>query len=95
MIEEKLLKDLLQTFTYRPGWKFFVLDGAIHVQAMVIDTDDHERMTPLRFVRPLPQFTRDDFDWTRWLLYIVLEVEDHEAREFFKIDGVKVFDPHG
>lgn len=96
MIEkEEPLRKLLQVFTYRPGWTFKIERGMLLIQAMVIDTDDHKRRTPLNFAQILPEFVRDDFDWTHWLFYKIMEVEDHEAREFFKIDGVKVFDPHG
>lgn len=94
-LQEEPLKKLLQKFTYRPGWTFEVEAGTLIVRAIVIDTDDPTRTTPLSFAQIIPQYVPDDFDWTRWLLRKIMEIEDHEAREFFKIDGVKVFDPHG
>lgn len=94
-MSEEPLRAILRTFTYRPGWKFAIVDGRLMIRAMVIDTNDHSQMTPLCNVQSIPEFVRKDFDWPRWLLHVILEIEDHEAREFFKIDGVKVFDPHG
>jgi hypothetical protein len=90
------LKDLLARFTYRPGWKFTLdREGAVRVEAMVIDTDDTERVCPLSFRQMPPRHVYDGFPWEKWLFdEIIMKIERHEASEFFKIDGVKVFDPH-
>lgn len=93
--EEEPLRKLLRAFTYRPGWTFDVVAGDLIIRATVIDTDNLTKTTPLTYTRGLPLYVQDTFDWTRWLLAQIMIVEDHEAREFFKIDGVKVFNPHG
>lgn len=89
------LRALLRMFTYRPDWKFTIHEDRLLIRAIVIDTDNHQRLISLSFETFIPDMVKDDFDWPRWLLHAIMEVEDHEAREFFKIDGVKVFDPHG
>lgn len=88
------LKQLLQKFTYKPGWTFDVEREGLVIRFTAIDADDHTKLAPVSFGVTIPAFVRTDFPWDRWLLDQIMVVEDHEAREFFKINGVKVFDPH-
>lgn len=91
------LKAILRAFTYRPDWSFEIVYGAIDtlvIQGRVIDTDDFSKVILLNFSASLPEAVRPDFDWTCWLFDRIMEVERHEAQEFFKINGVKVYDPH-
>lgn len=92
--EEEPLRKLLRDFTYRPGWTFNVVGGLLLIEATVVDTDNPKQMIPLNFQVGLPSGVRDGFDWTCWLFHQIMTVEEHEAREFFKINGVKVYDPH-
>lgn len=93
--DEGPLKEILRSFTYRPGWRFSVEDKHLVVRATVIDTDNPNQEVPLGFEISLPSFTDPVFDWTDWLFRQIMTIEQHEAQEFFKINGVKVFDPHG
>lgn len=99
MDEPAALKELLSRFTYRPGWDFNILRERdtyiLHISADVVDSDNPHKIAPLQFAHGIPQFVPPAFDWQRWLLDMIMEVERHECREFFKIDGVKVYDPHG
>jgi hypothetical protein len=88
------LRELLQTFTYRPGWSFYLERDTLVIRANVLNTDNPKETIRVDFGIGLPFPTPHKFDWTRWLFDQIMVVEDHEAREFFKIGGVKVFDPH-
>lgn len=44
------------------------------------------------FIVPAAAYNRNS--WMRWLLDRIIEVETHEACEFFKIDGERVYAPH-
>lgn len=93
------LRDLLRVFTYRPGWTFEVDAGQLHIRAEVVDTDDVRRTCVITDRRALPLHSLrsghvDDKFWMQWLREAILSVERHEMDEFFKVGGVKVFDPH-
>jgi hypothetical protein len=92
---ERPVRAILQSFTYKPGWKFSVMEGHLVINFKAVDTDNTENLIPISFVQGIPTLVRDDYPWDRWLLDMIMEVERHEAQEFFKINGVKVFDPHG
>lgn len=61
------------------------------------NTDEHawkEDFSPvIRFMVPWYRFKCDD-DFLNYCFAAILEVEIHEAREFFKYKGLKAFDPH-
>lgn len=88
------LERLLQTFTYKPDWAFTIIEEGLLIRLIAVDTDNHRNRIPITFSIGIPSFVRPDFPWDRWLLDQIMEVEKHEAREFFKVNGVKVFDPH-
>lgn len=89
------IEDVLRKFTYRPGWKFSVFRArTLRIDAYVVDTDDHRRTILVTFEIGLPYPVPMHMDWQEWLFRQVMEVENHEAREFFKIDGAKPYDPH-
>lgn len=93
-LNEEPLRDILRKFTYKPDWSFTIRDGMLIIKTFAPDTDDMKSIVPVSTVASIPRFVRAEFPWDRWLLDQIMSVEDHEAREFFKIDGVKVFDPH-
>jgi hypothetical protein len=43
---------------------------------------------------PVPPAAYDERSWRRWMFERVLEVERHEAAEFFVIDGERPYAPH-
>jgi hypothetical protein len=91
---ERPLRNLLHNFTYRPGWKFSVEDGFLRIDAQVIDANKQTETCPLISVQQIPPQLRQDFDWTRWLFNVILDLERHEVQEFFRIDGRPVYEPH-
>ncbi len=103
------LADLVGRLRYRPGWKFSLVDlerdpasshGAVAGGlTLVVFADVHDSYHP-QFRRPMnhyfvvPAATYDRRSWCRWLLERVLEVERHEACEWFVIDEERPFAPH-
>lgn len=88
------LEELLRWFKYKPDWTFSIERGLLAIRAIVVDADDPKRVIPVTSYIELPRFVRDEFPWDRWLLDQIIELERHEAMEFFQVAGVKVFDPH-
>lgn len=87
------VEELLPRVSYRPGWQFTVADNRLRIRAAVIDAYDHSRETTLGRDIALPPACAN-LDWQRWLFDMLLQIERHEAAEFFTVEGVKVFDPH-
>lgn len=105
------LADLVSRVKYRPGWTFrlenIVRDPAdshgapaggltLIIFADVHDTYHPELRRPVKHYFIVPAATYDRESWRRWLLERVLEVERHEACEWFVIDGERPYAPnHG
>lgn len=89
------LRNILRQFTYKPGWTFNIRDDMLAIRLLAPDTDNVENIISVNNEVVIPRFVDERFPWDRWLLDQIMNVERHEAQEFFKINGVKVFDPHG
>lgn len=60
------------------------------------DTYNHKRVLRVAHYFSVPAATYDRRSWQRWLFERILEVEKHEAMEFFTIDGKRPYAPnHG
>lgn len=94
-LERERLKVLLEHFTYKPKWRFSLVREGLLISIIAPNTDNPEQMIEVNLSRGIPSFVHPDFPWEHWLLDQIMEIERHEAQEFFKIDGIKVFDPHG
>jgi hypothetical protein len=94
------LADLVGRVRYRPGWRFSLIDmerdpasshGAaaggltLIILADVHDSYHPELHRPVNHYFVVPAATYDRESWRRWLLERVLEVERHEACEWFQI----------
>ncbi len=93
-----MLCAFLLKFTYKPGWTFQPFlnawGPAVDIRAAVIDCDDHDKPIIITLQFDIPHHIPDDMYLMRWLRSKIMEVERHEADEFFQFDGVKIFDPH-
>lgn len=100
------LRDLVDKLVYRNDWTFTLEDDLDRGQGsrgltlvIHIITDDGYHPEKRRgvihyFIVPAASYNRSS--WQRWLLDQCLLVEQHEACEFFTVDGVKPFAPlHG
>lgn len=92
------LRQVVDGVTYRPGWKFSVLEHEYEGPLICIETrvphrDNPDTDTVLRIKSPLPWFDTDK-QFLHWLLWRLLRIESHECREFFLYCGQRVVDPH-
>ena len=98
-------RRLVARVTYKPGWAVTAIDdpilGAVVIRVAFTVPDatlESEQPLPLRIKYALPAALLVDMDERRALAYVferVMEMERHEAREWFKLDGVPVDYPHG
>ena len=102
------LAELVERLAYRPGWRFTLADierdpasthGAaaggltLIVFADVHDTYHPEERRPVNHYFIVPAATYDRRAWLRWLLDRVLDVEQHEACEWFRFPMPPRWDP--
>lgn len=97
------LDDLVGQLSYR-DWTFRLhdLDRGQNCEGLTFSVyarvqnslaDDYQPMI-VHHLFPVPAAAYNRMSWMRWLLDRLLEVESHEACEFFKINGERVFAPH-
>lgn len=101
------LQELVRTITYRPGWRFS-LDHVDRGQGsegltLCVITQGYDTYAPekgetyrVMHYMPVPPASFDRRSWQRWILDQILQIEVHEACEFFQVDGVRPYAPnHG
>lgn len=92
------LQAVAARVTYRPGWRLTVYDGRYEGQHLQICAEVPNAYAPgdtvtLDVHTPIPpQNTVNGFLY--WLLWRLLRVESHECREWLRVDGHPVDDPH-
>lgn len=100
------LAQLLEGLAYKPGWTFTLsdIDRGQGSRGLTLDivtltaNSYHPEQTNYRvhhyFIVPAAAY--DERSWRRWLLNRLLEVESHEACEFFQIGDERPYAPsHG
>jgi hypothetical protein len=102
------LDEIIKNFQYKPGW-FFNLSYrdrgqgskglTLTVTTLTTNSYDHDPTNVVPdyrvnhfFIVPAASYNRTA--WTRWLLDRFIEIEAHEACEFFRVDGERIFAPH-
>lgn len=97
-----LLQSLVDRLTYK-GWRIYLTDmergqdsngTTLVINADVPDSYHSDRLITVAHLFPVPPAAYDERSWTRWLLDQILLVEQHEACEFFCIDGDRPYAPH-
>ena len=88
----------LERVTYKPGWSFTCYDGRWEGQHLVITVDVLDAGRPGQSVTldvhsSLPPIPDVAYLHT-WLAWRLGRIENHEMREFLRVDGHAVFDPH-
>jgi len=89
------IEFMLTRIGYKPGWTLVYerITGYINVTFRAPDTYDHSKDTDINVPVLVPDgLTEDAFP--EWLLDRIFSIERHEAREYFTLDGIHIFDPH-
>lgn len=99
------LADLVHGCTYRPGWLVGLHDMdrgqgsrglTLVITTSTIDTYHPDEAIRVNHLFPVPPASYDERSWRRWLFNQFCLVEEHEAMEFFCIDGERPYAPsHG
>jgi hypothetical protein len=92
------MRDLLKKVTYRRGWRLSLeqhpFEGVwLTVEFSVADAYDQTLRQKQR-VRTWFPICFDERTFYANLEFRLERIESHEAREFFLIEGERVFDPH-
>ena len=92
------LADCIAQVQYKPDWTISVFNDpyegpCLYLTADVVDGYDHTKTVPLRIRSNIPHCTTPG-DFYRWLQWRLIQVEIHEAREYFHVDGEPWSDPH-
>jgi hypothetical protein len=99
----EVLATLVEQLRYRPGWRFVLADmdrgqNSVGLTFIVVglfpDTYNPDTEIRVQHLFPVPPAAYDERSWRRWMFERVLEVERHEAAEFFVIDGERPYAPH-
>ena len=105
-----VLAEVIGRATYKPGWHFRLYNGErphehlaggtgltfVIVIPNIMNSTDHTQQVGLShyFIPPAAAWASEQ--WERWVLECIMQVECHEAMEFFKVDGwAPFFPPHG
>ena len=102
------LRLLVARLEYRPGWEFSLADTDRGQGCAGLTLDVHISSTDAlrpenggyvyraHHKLPVPPFNWTETGWLRWLYDQCLSIEEHECREFFRVDGERPFAPqHG
>lgn len=103
------LYQLINSIRYKKGWRFTLYDDYLRdppsthsgesrglTLSILIDTPDSyhpENMIRVQHLFPVPPATYNHESWQRWLLDRILQVEQHEACEFFTITEPELIKP--
>jgi hypothetical protein len=101
----QVLDDLVRQCEYKDNWIFDLADidrgqgsAGLTLQIHIACPDAYHpqeiRGVVHYFIVPAAAF--DERSWRRWLFDRILDVETHEAMEFFQLDGERPYAPsHG
>lgn len=101
------LEKLVESVAYREGWRFTLADMdrgqgcsglTLVVTTLTVNSYHPEDGTTYRVNHyfPVPAAAYDIRSWRRWLFDRVVEVETHEAMEFFRFGDERPYAPsHG
>jgi len=103
--DPEILHELVSKLEYRPGWTVELKDidrgqgseGLTFIVTSLGYNSYHpERGETYRVYHyfPVPPAAFNEQSWRRWLLERFIELETHEACEFFQIGGERPYAPH-
>jgi len=98
-------REQLARFSYRPGWRLSInpgmslwASGTLIVRYTAPDSHHPERNIPITFQAALPPgevFGGREELFAEWLQSTLLDLEQHESREWLRRDGEIYDNPHG
>lgn len=99
MLTTAEIATILEHVEYKPGWSIKVYDGRFEGQHIVIttvqvDAYNQAETVTLDVHSALPP-QADEQAFMSWLAWRIGRIENHEMREFLRVDGVCWSDPHG
>lgn len=101
------LKQLVDGLEYKPDWRIKLADIdrdgegketglTLIVTTYYADSYHPDEIRPVNHFFPIPPATYDRRSWQRWLFNRFIDIETHEAMEFFQVDGDRPYAPsHG
>lgn len=99
MLNNQQLKDGLKRVTYKPEFSFYIyepddIQGVyILIEVSTRNAYNSKDTVQLEIKSPVPPM-RNSYEFHRWLLWRIKQIELHELLEWFKIDGECMIDPH-
>ncbi len=99
----QILEDLVRRVKYKEGWEFHLLDVdrdqgskglTLVIRLRCKDSYHPDNEFVVLHYMIVPPAAYDEHSWKRWLFDQILLVEQHEACEFFIIDGLRPYAPH-
>jgi hypothetical protein len=95
------LRELVKRLSYKPRWMIYLgTDNeedrwlTLHIVSETQDAYDPSRVVRVNHSFLVPMATYNEVTWLAWLFDRIRDVESHEAGEFFKVEGLRVFAPH-
>lgn len=98
MLTIDALKAALRRFTYKPGWRFILYQHPhegiwLSIKAELPDADTPGQTTVVNVRTAVPPIPHETYLW-QWMLWRIGRLESHEVREFARVDGRCLDDPH-
>ena len=91
---------MIERLTYKPGWTFAASlynQDILHVECRMPDvpcTKERGKTYTLQFTKDLNLASLTDAGLLVMIYEMLDWAERHECKEWFKLDGVRVVDPH-
>jgi hypothetical protein len=98
MLSRAEIADQLERVSYKPGWSFEIYEHRwegphIFIVAPTSNAYRPSETIELGIRSPLPPFADADA-LHAWLMWRLGRIESHELREFYRVDGQPIADPH-
>jgi hypothetical protein len=100
------LQQQLNRYAYKPSWVWRLDEGTpslwnarfyVCIEFSAMDAWNPPKVIQLKSVVPVPPWIpecRDPIMFKRWFQTAIFETELHESREWLRLDGQLVDDPH-
>lgn len=99
MLSLQELRSELARVTYKPAWRFFLYEHGhgegvwLSIRAELPDARRRGKTTVVNIRTGVPPIPTTEY-FHAWLMYRLGRIESHELREFYRVDGVRLCDPH-